>query len=182
MRVSSKAAAIALLLVGIATAVTAESHDRAQWGPFTGRVLDADTEQPISGAVMLVVWRESAGPALLETRFYESKEALTDETGRWLIPRIDTGRMRVTVQSPSFRLFAAGYVSQARIVTPITGQAYLDDTVTRVKRLGSRQDLLTKSREYPSDIPPERMRAYLTAINAERSMLGMSPLPIPPSP
>ena len=171
-----------VLFLTFVTAASADSHDRKQWGPFAGRFVDVDTGQPIPGVAVLVIWRERAGFALLETRFYDAKEAVTDVTGRWEISGLDAARRRVTVLEPTFRYFAAGYVPQWNTVTPQTGRPYIDETVTIMKRLRTQHELLDKSRGHDSDIPPEKMRAYLMAINAERSMLGMTPLPIPSAP
>jgi hypothetical protein len=178
----SRVLIIGLLLLGITAFASADEHPREQWGPFAGRIVDAETGQPIPGAAVLVVWREAAGFALLETRFYEAKETTTDATGRWEIPRMETSRMRVTVKPPAVYSFVPGYLVHTRIVTPTTGRPYLDETVTTMKRLNTRRELIAKSRSRPSDIPLDKMPVFTEAINRERQMLGFDLLPIPSSP
>lgn len=53
---------------------------------FKGRVIDADTKQPIEGAVVVASWREErATPTGPTTRFKDVKESLTDKNGEWII-------------------------------------------------------------------------------------------------
>jgi hypothetical protein len=53
---------------------------------FKGKVIDADTKQPIEGAAVVVSWNEEratlAGPTM---RTKEVKETLTDKNGEWVI-------------------------------------------------------------------------------------------------
>jgi len=56
-------------------------------GPWRGRVIDADTKEPIEGAVVVAVWqREYDGPFEGITRFHEAKEVLTDKEGKFEMP------------------------------------------------------------------------------------------------
>ena len=51
-------------------------------GPYSGRVIDADTGQPIEGAVILGVWyREIVTPGGATHNFYDAKEIVTDKKG-----------------------------------------------------------------------------------------------------
>jgi hypothetical protein len=170
--------AIGLLVLGPAGPVESDSHDRERWGPFAGRVVDVDTGQPVAGAVMLVVWTEAFGVGLFDTRFYEAKEAVSDADGHWEIPRLEADRIRVTVLWPTFHMFAAGYRLRTNEITPPGGAAYVADTVTTMKRLTTRAELLGKSRDRPSIVPLEKLPAYTTEINKERTMLGFTPLPV----
>lgn len=91
---------------------------------FKGKVIDADTKEPIEGAVVVASWREEtatiAGPS---TRLKDVKETLTDKNGEWKIEgpkgkRVDdatamslflTGTY-VTIP-PEFIVFKPGYCS-----------------------------------------------------------------------
>ncbi len=58
----------------------------SEFGPFQGRILDADTKEPIEGIVVLIEWRELhffAG-----STFYDAQETLTDKDGEFVIPGI----------------------------------------------------------------------------------------------
>jgi hypothetical protein len=52
-------------------------------GPFEGRVVDQDTNQPIEGAVVFVEWdlQRITSPV-----FFDAKEVLTDKEGKFSIP------------------------------------------------------------------------------------------------
>jgi hypothetical protein len=53
---------------------------------FKGRVTDADTKEPIEGAVVVAHWKEARGGlAGQDTRLKEVKETLTDKNGEWSI-------------------------------------------------------------------------------------------------
>jgi hypothetical protein len=53
---------------------------------FSGRVVDAETKEPIEGAVVVAYWNEEqATPTGPHTRLKEVKEALTDKDGKWII-------------------------------------------------------------------------------------------------
>ena len=56
-------------------------------GPWRGKVIDAETKEPIEGAVVLAVWhRNYRTPAGDNAYFYEAKEVLTNKEGRFEIP------------------------------------------------------------------------------------------------
>ncbi len=150
-----------------------EPSAREKWGPFRGQVVDVETGQPIAGVVVLAVWWELYGIAFIGERFYEAREAVTGADGRFEIPRLSEGAL--SVQPPRFHLFAPGYVPHADIVTPPNGEPFVDPTVTQMRRLKTKGELLKKSRGYPSGIPEEKMPEFLKAINIERAMLGLSP-------
>lgn len=53
---------------------------------YQGKVIDADTKEPIEGAVVVAVWdEERATPAGPTSRLKDVKETLTDKNGMWLI-------------------------------------------------------------------------------------------------
>lgn len=58
----------------------------SDFGPFQGRILDAETREPVEGVVVLIEWRELhffAGAT-----FYDAQETLTDKNGEFYIPGI----------------------------------------------------------------------------------------------
>ena len=67
---------IILLLIG--TSACAET--------YRGKVIDADTNEPIKGVVIVRSWdRETAGPAGSVSSFIGMKETLTDEKGQFIL-------------------------------------------------------------------------------------------------
>jgi hypothetical protein len=56
-------------------------------GPYKGRVIDADTGQPIEGVVVLGVWSKvAATPAGGVSSYYDAQETVTDRNGEFEIP------------------------------------------------------------------------------------------------
>ncbi len=91
---------------------------------FEGKVVDAETKEPIEGAVVVAVWHEEtatiAGPS---SRFKDVKETLTNKNGQWVMrgPKgIEAGYI-ITIfsfltgvhftESPEFIIFKPGYCS-----------------------------------------------------------------------
>ena len=57
-------------------------------GPFEGRVVDKETLEPIQGAVVFVEWKkEKLTPVHPVQEFYDAAEVLTDEKGKFYIPK-----------------------------------------------------------------------------------------------
>lgn len=53
---------------------------------YQGKVIDTETKEPIEGAVVVAIWRETRGTiAGPDTRFKDAKESLTDKNGEWSI-------------------------------------------------------------------------------------------------
>jgi hypothetical protein len=47
-----------------------------------------------------------------------------------------------------------------------------------MKRIESLEELRRRSRARPSSVPTSKMRRLIQAVNVERGMLGMDPLPL----
>lgn len=86
---------IALLLNGCADATTF-------------RVLDAETKEPIEGAVALAMWTKTSGlPGLTSSYTAKAVEAVTGADGFFQIPAV-LGTL--TLQTPHLKVYKAGYV------------------------------------------------------------------------
>jgi hypothetical protein len=91
---------------------------------YRGKVIDADTREPIEGAVVVAYWLEARATVAGEsTRLEEVKEALTDKEGKWSIsgPRGQEGCNPVLLltfltgahytREPGFIVFKPGFCS-----------------------------------------------------------------------
>lgn len=78
-------------------------------GPYKGRVIDADTGQPIEGVVVLGVWYKVAvTPAGGVSSYYDAAETVTDKSGNFEIRGL--GLMILTnVDVMDVLIFKAGY-------------------------------------------------------------------------
>jgi len=169
-----------LLLGSLAACATAEAWE--QWGPFRGQFVDAETAQPIPGAVVLVVWWKEVGLFQSHRQFYDAREAASDAEGRFEVPRLAPPFFTFGIQRRQMLFFAPGYKYDSLSVTPPGGVEFVDPTVLKMRRIQTREELLKRSRGYPSQIPEERMREFLNALNTEYRMLGLEPIPLEQTP
>lgn len=58
-------------------------------GHYKGKVVDADTEEPIEGAAVVGMWRLEAygGPAAPSEPYCDAQETLTDKDGEFIVPK-----------------------------------------------------------------------------------------------
>lgn len=172
---------LALLSSLVLLVVAAESHAREKWGPFRGQVVDLETGQPIAGAVALAVWwRIIPTPVHGTEEFYDAREAVTGPDGRFEIPRLSATGWTFGIQPAQITVFAPGYLWEVTLVTPPGGEEFVDPTVVQMRRLKTREELLKKSRSRPAGVPLEKMAEFTKAVNIERRMLSLTPLPIGP--
>ncbi len=88
---------------------------------YGGKVIDADTKEPIEGAVVVAVWRETRGTITgPDTRFKYAKETLTNKNGEWYIvgpegyeDKIIPGLLHIigvfVTKDPEFIIYKPGY-------------------------------------------------------------------------
>ena len=85
---------------------------------FRGRVIDAETKQPVEDAVVVVLYEkwEFGGPGGGNTFPIDAKETLTDQSGDFYFPTYKTliGPLS-RVSDVSFIIFKPGYMSLIRI-------------------------------------------------------------------
>jgi hypothetical protein len=58
-------------------------------GPFSGRVLDADTDRSVAGALVYASWRFVDGSGQSAPAGYREHVGSTDATGHYLVPRLE---------------------------------------------------------------------------------------------
>jgi hypothetical protein len=129
---------VSVLLLSAATAGCRFGAE--QWGPFRGRMVDAETGAALAGAHFMVSWeRDLPNPVHWTQSFYDAQEAVTDADGWFEIPR-QRRFFTLLVSEPRFRAFAPGYFAEAEEVISPEGQLYVDDTVLRMRRLQTRAE------------------------------------------
>ena len=95
---------------------------KAHGKTFSGRVIDADTQEPIEGAVVVVYWHEARRTSIgdLSSRPKDVKETLTDKNGGWSVTGPAGGENTISyylalitgmyyTMEPEFIIFKPGY-------------------------------------------------------------------------
>lgn len=99
-----------LVLIGVVCGGTgkAEAAGSNYRGPFEGRVVDADTEKPIQGAVVWVGWW--INHAFSGSTFFDAAEVITDANGFFHVPKKwSLNPWRNLVMSSYVMIVKAGY-------------------------------------------------------------------------
>ena len=108
----------------------------AERGPFSGRVVDAETGAPLPGVHVLVTWAHKGftltGDGARSN--FDARETVTDANGRFSFPRSDRS-WKSGVEAPEFGFFAQGYKTIAEEVSPPNGRLFLDPTVVKMQRV-----------------------------------------------
>ncbi len=83
--------------------------------PISGRVIDAETNAPIEGAVVLVEWTKTKGVGLTYTESVKVAETLSNKDGQFDLP----GCFSPFVNEPDVTVYKKGYVAwSSRIIFP----------------------------------------------------------------
>lgn len=174
------AATVVLLPIGCA------GHFLYSSGPFRGKVIDAETGQPLVGAVVLAIWYREVpvaphGPA---TDYHDALEVLTDAQGEFRVPT----RTHVTwigrIREPVFVIYYPGYgyypTYQVRPRAQEIAEAYEQREFTiELPRLTTQQDRILCA-GLPigvfGKIPTAHIPNLIRLVNAEREQLGLKPI------
>lgn len=79
------------------------------YGPLTGTVIDAETKQPISGAVVYAEWVVEKGIGFTHTETYKVVEVETDKDGKFSID--GTYSLRPSLELLALIVYKPGYVA-----------------------------------------------------------------------
>lgn len=141
-----------------------------QWGPFTGTVVDARTNEPIPGAVFVVFWQQLhvlPGPRT----FFDARVAVADETGRFTIPPRDKASFFTLVNEPNLECVAPGYAPYQRVGAknaPIEVKLR-PLTIAEQRNAGSSDGMLVL-------IPRPDRHAFEDSINQKRAQMHLTPI------
>ncbi len=167
---------------------------------FNGRVVDADTKEPIEGAAVVVYWYEASWIPLGEwiVRLKDVKETLTDKNGEWTIKgpagsganslAYHTALAGVTfyTRKPGFIVFKPSYCSWPNgfSIDACNGRMHItghkekimgEGGTLELPKLTAREDRL---RTLPGPIAGkgtlEKQTEFIKLINQESRNLGLS--------
>jgi hypothetical protein len=175
---------IAGLLALGATPVAAQRYLEGPEGPYRGTVVDAETEAPLEGAVVVAVWRrERIYPLHSKTEHYATREVLTDAAGAFVI---DARQLEETVPArtlpPYFQIYFPGYGPLlSGLFSPRGFQrgTFATGVTIGLPRLRTRQERLEAIRGVlPVLVPDDQIPNLIRLMNIEGVALGLEPVHI----
>jgi hypothetical protein len=158
-------------------------------GPWRGRVVDAETGQPIAGVVVVAVW-EKVSPGIIHPRreFHDVDELVTDAEGRFVVPTRSRKTLNpfVGYDGPKLTMFKGGY---GRWRFPAGDPNRDDSRPAYWKRMESGVEVFelppAKTRQERVNAMPDRpyglddysrIPRFMEELNRERTFLGLGPL------
>ena len=154
--------------------------------PFEGKVIDAETKEPIEGAVILAVYYFTTYTiAGSNSHLKDGQETLTDKKGEFKLPR--TKRWFVLNRGypeGTLEIFKPGYGTLAHKQAMAVGDnkswpspaKYIVYELPRLRTVEERRKVHIDSY---NEIPYEHRKLYFDAKNKERIFLGYEPFPVP---
>jgi hypothetical protein len=149
--------------------------------PCQGRVIDAETGEPIEGAVVLGCWYTKMGDA---SHYLEAKETVTDENGRFSIPPLGPKSLSAIprfeiLESMLVVIFKAryqdifGFWESLREDVILAKQIQWEGRkpVIALKKL-SYEERLRRTAPHMSDVPKEKQPRLIKEFRREDNELG----------
>lgn len=163
-------------------------------GPYQGRVIDAETKQPIEGAAVLAVWwKREPGIGHYTSSVYDAQETLTDQEGNFTIPGV-VGRPLnplAVIREPKFTVFKPEYEAYGgwginpMVIPYLPGTIRVYEeagrTVVELRRLTTREERVRNldRLDLSYRIPKEKYPNLIRLRNIDEVSLGLSPTHIP---
>jgi hypothetical protein len=176
-----------IILIGILLLLPGCTYAVRQDGPYTGKVIDADTGQPIEGAVILGTWYTAQfSPAGATHNFYDAAETLTDKNGEFEISGKGL-RVLSNLEPMGVMIFKAGYSYDGFIWEPEKGgYVYREDIkwengnpVIPLKKLTMEERRKRLGPPLPpTEAPKEKVIQMLREINKDSIERGLKPIEI----
>jgi hypothetical protein len=168
-------------------------------GPWKGKIIDAETEEPIEGAVVLAVWQKIyASPTGNQSYFFDAVESVTDREGRFFIKEFKAINILPVLRwldGPWFTIFKPGYTpfgdsydyfhkyfpnSPLKVDKNTLSGLFKKGVTVEILRLKTREErLISLSEARPlGGVPDNKMPTLMNLINLERKKLGLDTIPL----
>ncbi len=157
---------------------------------YHGQLVDAETGEPLEGAVVVVVWHTEPRIAMDPPEyFHDAKEALTDAQGKFRLeasPAINWNPF-MAIKDPNIVIFKPGYEPFALLRTLTrqgfksfedVDQAFRKGTTIKLPKLKTQEELRMFSGFGDlgiGGVPFGKVRNLLKLLNVQRKMAGLSP-------
>lgn len=153
-------------------------------GPYRGRVVDADTQQPLVGAVVVAIWYREVpvaphGPAV---DYHDSLEVLTDEKGEFVIPEKTHFTLLGRIREPDFVIYFPAYAPypstkaqpQGKEIDAAYERKVFHVELSSLKTIEERRRLADIPAS--SKVPEGKIPLLIHLVNEERLRLGLQPI------
>jgi hypothetical protein len=174
---------LTLMCIWLSIGACSKAHT---YGPYYGKVVDAETKAPIERAAVLVVFYASEpGPAGSISHYADAFETLTDKNGDFRMPEHKVGPEKKGYYLDShgyFTIFRPGYGcypwhKDAKPMFVPNGTLPAKKSVTiELPRLRTVGERLSNYGCYPSeDVPEAKYEKLFQMIQKEREAIGLEP-------
>ena len=152
-------------------------------GDYKGRVIDAETGEPISGVVVLGVWySKMPTPAGSTSHFHDARETVTDEKGEFIISGKGL-KILSNLEPVDIFIFKAGYEHFEAPWEALKADLLLrniimwegDRAIIPMRKMTMEERRRKGAPPRPS-IPQEKMPLTTEEINKDRRARGLNPL------
>jgi hypothetical protein len=149
-------------------------------GPYSGRIIDAQTNQPLEGVVVDATWnRVYPNVAGSSSAYYDTRETVTDKNGVFSIPGMGL-LIFSTIDKPIVTFFKAGYDGEGPTywgsfdeenIQQFNGKITRDDgkLVIRLKKLSMEE---RRKRVIPFPDVPDNKAMKLFIMEYNKEMIG----------
>lgn len=156
-----------------------------KYGPYYGQVVDAETKEPIEGAVVLVVFlAEEPSVGGLISHDVDAFETVTDKNGEFSIPamKVRSPKSLWTLnKSGYFTIFKPGFghYPESKGVGPMFvpngSLPPQQKVVVQLPRLSTNEEIMSNmTPRVRSQIPNEKQQKLYESINEWNRMMGIS--------
>jgi hypothetical protein len=161
------------------------------YGPYYGKVVDAETKQPLEGAAVLAVYyTQSYGPAGPISHYLDAQETVTDKNGEFKIPSLNSFAFRplqsfepytwFTIFKPSYGCYPDHKKAKPMFLPngSLPASQFVVVELPTLKTIEDRKkNLFDCGVNY--DIPYKTQKNYFDLRNTEAIQIGKEPWPIP---
>lgn len=152
---------------------------------YRGRVVDAETRQPLAGAVVLAVWYQETpvaphGPA---KDYHDALELLTDRNGEFVVAERTHFTLIGRILDPEFVVYSPGYASFPGLGAWPQDSREIDEAYAKrefnfgLAKLKTREERLRRHTSLGVlKVPDAKMPNLIRLVNEEGRALGLPPI------
>ena len=170
-------------LLGLALAFLGTQQIYYSDGPWSGRIMDAETKRPIEGAVVVAMWDKIYPTIVISySSFFDASETLTDSTGNFVIPAFKAINFTpfTRIRRPTFEIFKPGYSTAYTSDSPLTlvdhptrAEMFKGGVVLELRKVKTREERLKNKPSWPVEAGPEKLPLFYALMDEESRNLGL---------